>query len=387
MATVSTVAASPTVVGQVAIFTATIAIAAPGAGAPTGTVQFIVDGSFFGNPVSVALSAGSSAATLSTSVLAAGTHTVTASYSGDAGFVGSTGSLSGGQTVNSKPGGDVTAALDPRTGALSITGDTGADAITISTASPGVLQVAGVGTTVNQSSGPATFSSVKSISVSLLNGNGSVTITSVSVSGNIAIVAGSGSDSITLDTITAGGVAVSTAGPAKDTISLSNLKTPTATVSTGDNAVFALSGAISADLMKLVAGGNATVNVNGVSALDDLEIAIGDNAQLVAIKSSSVRQLNILQTGATGSTVFDLENDMIRYNLTLTGGDGNDKVLLSHLDIGFKLLVLLGAGSNMVTADHITAFFGGIDGGPGGNNHYIDNGDNYGFSVSHFLGH
>ena len=31
--------------------------------------------------------------------------------------------------------------------------------------------------------------------------------------------------------------------------------------------------------------------------------------------------------------------------------------------------------------------FGGIDGGPGGNNHYIDNGDNYGFSVSHFLGH
>ena len=97
--------------------------------------------------------------------------------------------------------------------------------------------------------------------------------------------------------------------------------------------------------------------------------------------------MNILQTGATGSTVFDLENDTIRYNLTLTGGDGNDKVLLSHLDIGFKLLVLLGAGSNTVTADHITAFFGGIDGGAGGNNHYIDNGDNYGFSVSHFLGH
>ncbi|MGB9234660.1 MAG: Ig-like domain-containing protein, partial [Terriglobales bacterium] len=64
---------------------------------PTGTVQFNVDGSAFGSPVTLA---SGSAASGSTSTLTAGTHTVAAAYSGDANYLPSTGTLSGGQVVN-----------------------------------------------------------------------------------------------------------------------------------------------------------------------------------------------------------------------------------------------------------------------------------------------
>ena len=56
------------------------------AGTPTGTVQFSVDGTASGSPV--AISAG--AATYALPVLAAGTHTIAASYSGDNTFVTAT---------------------------------------------------------------------------------------------------------------------------------------------------------------------------------------------------------------------------------------------------------------------------------------------------------
>ena len=50
-----------------------------GVGNPTGTVQFTVDGSAFGSPVTLA---SGSATSGSISTLTEGTHTVTATYSG-----------------------------------------------------------------------------------------------------------------------------------------------------------------------------------------------------------------------------------------------------------------------------------------------------------------
>jgi hypothetical protein len=64
---------------------------------PTGTVQFVVDGSPYGSPVQ--LSDGMATST-PTSRLSVGTHTVVASYSGDSMYAASTGSLSGGQIIN-----------------------------------------------------------------------------------------------------------------------------------------------------------------------------------------------------------------------------------------------------------------------------------------------
>src|SRR5207245_1218502 len=67
---------------------------------PSGTVQFQIDGSDAGGPVSVTTSGGVTTASFSTTSLAVGGHTVTASYSGDGSFVGSSATLAGGQTVD-----------------------------------------------------------------------------------------------------------------------------------------------------------------------------------------------------------------------------------------------------------------------------------------------
>ncbi len=63
----------------------------------TGTIQFKIDGANFGSPVTLS---GGSATSTSTSSLSIGNHPVTAEYSGDSYFVESTGTLTGGQTVD-----------------------------------------------------------------------------------------------------------------------------------------------------------------------------------------------------------------------------------------------------------------------------------------------
>jgi len=83
------------VFGQSVTFTATVAVALPGAGSPSGVVSFTIDGSSAGT---VTLSGG--VATVSTSSLGAGSHTVVAAYGGDGSFNGSSGSLSPTQVVS-----------------------------------------------------------------------------------------------------------------------------------------------------------------------------------------------------------------------------------------------------------------------------------------------
>jgi hypothetical protein len=73
--------------GQPVTFSATVAPVAPGAGTPTGTMQFKADGVSLGAPVALA----GGVASLTTSALASATHTITGEYSGDASFNTSTG--------------------------------------------------------------------------------------------------------------------------------------------------------------------------------------------------------------------------------------------------------------------------------------------------------
>ena len=88
---------TPSDFGQFVTFTATVTSAA---GTPTGTVQFRDNGNNIGTAVSLN---GSGTATLATSALTVGTHTITAQYSGAATFEASSGTLSGGQVVRPLP--------------------------------------------------------------------------------------------------------------------------------------------------------------------------------------------------------------------------------------------------------------------------------------------
>ncbi|HZS44603.1 MAG TPA: Ig-like domain-containing protein, partial [Blastocatellia bacterium] len=93
--TMVTTSANPVFIGQTVTFTATVVPTAPGGGAPTGTVQFKDNGINIGGPVT--LSGG--VAAVVQSCLTPGLHTITAIFSGDPNFTGSTGTLAGGQNV------------------------------------------------------------------------------------------------------------------------------------------------------------------------------------------------------------------------------------------------------------------------------------------------
>ncbi|GAA1895492.1 hypothetical protein GCM10009716_01830 [Streptomyces sodiiphilus] len=76
---------NPSVSGEVVTFTATVSAVAPGAGTPTGTVEFTVNGTVLTGTLD-----GSGVATASTTLTTAGPYTLTATYSGDAEFLGAT---------------------------------------------------------------------------------------------------------------------------------------------------------------------------------------------------------------------------------------------------------------------------------------------------------
>ncbi|MGH9126076.1 MAG: beta strand repeat-containing protein, partial [Acidimicrobiales bacterium] len=91
---------TPTVFGQGVQFTATLTSNTPGTTPSVpegGTVQFQDGGTNLGSAVSVT---NGSATTPTITSLSVGLHTITAVYSGDSDFNGSTGTLTGGQTVN-----------------------------------------------------------------------------------------------------------------------------------------------------------------------------------------------------------------------------------------------------------------------------------------------
>lgn len=101
--------ANPSAVGQSVTFTATVAVTPPGGGRPTGTVAFLDNGAVIGSgTVDV-----SGHASFTTSSLAAGTHPITASYSGNTDFEVSTSAVLS-QVVNTNAVGvTVTSSLNP----------------------------------------------------------------------------------------------------------------------------------------------------------------------------------------------------------------------------------------------------------------------------------
>lgn len=98
-ATTTTLSSSvnPSDLGQAVTYTATVTSAS---GTPSGTVQFKDSGIDLGTPVTLN---GSGEATITTTPSEPGLHIITATYSGNATFEASTGTLAGGQQVRPRP--------------------------------------------------------------------------------------------------------------------------------------------------------------------------------------------------------------------------------------------------------------------------------------------
>ncbi len=89
---------NPSLYAQSVSFTATVSAVSPGAGSPTGTVDFD-DGT---TPLITGVPLSENTATYTTTSLAIGMHSITAVYSGDGSFKGST-SAAITQTANPAP--------------------------------------------------------------------------------------------------------------------------------------------------------------------------------------------------------------------------------------------------------------------------------------------
>ena len=83
---------NPSIYGQAVTFTAAVSVNPQGAGTPTGTVQFLIDGTSYSSPVPVGACNPSAAnavcASFSIFTLTVPSHIITASYSGDSNFNG-----------------------------------------------------------------------------------------------------------------------------------------------------------------------------------------------------------------------------------------------------------------------------------------------------------
>ena len=157
--------------GKPATFTATVAVPPPGAGRPTGSVTFSVDG----HAVTTSPLSASLRAEFSTRALTPGTHIVTAEYSGDANFENSRGRL---QYVVSCT--------------QTITG-THAGAIIASGASVCVVDATvGGGIVVTPGTSLAVIHSTIGGAISATNTPGSVAVCSSAVVGSVNVVAAAG---------------------------------------------------------------------------------------------------------------------------------------------------------------------------------------------------
>ena len=184
-------APNPSVSGQTVTFTATVAPATPGAGAPTGTVSFLEGSTTLASSVTLN---GSDQATFTTSSLTVGSHTITADYNGDTNFLASSGNDSASPqvvnhastttTVNSAPNPSVSGQTVTFTATVAATSGTGTPTGTVNFLEGSTTLASGVSLS---GSGQATFSTT-SLTV------GSHTITA-NYSGDTSFLTSTGNDS------------------------------------------------------------------------------------------------------------------------------------------------------------------------------------------------
>ncbi|HTC93897.1 MAG TPA: Ig-like domain repeat protein, partial [Terriglobales bacterium] len=227
---------NPSSFGQTVTFTATVSALAPGAGTPSGAVQFQDGGNNLGPAVT--LSSGT-AALPPTSSLTVGAHNITAIYMGDGNFTGST-SSSFMQTVNKDASStSVSSSMNPSTSGQPVTFTAVVSAVMPGTPTGAVQFKDGandLGPQMTLSNGTAALPPTTSLTV------GAHSITAVY--GGDAIFAGSTSPVLTQSVTSTGTTATSTTisnivvlpsptpGQKSGTVHLEQSITVTATITT-----------------------------------------------------------------------------------------------------------------------------------------------------------
>ena len=282
--TTVTSSTNPSVFGQSVTFTATVSVVSPGAGTPSGTVDF-VDTTTSKDLGKVSLIGKT--ATVSTAGLSVGNHFITATYSGDTNFTGSSGSwtqtVSGGQTV-AKAGTItvVTSSINP-----SMFGQSVLFTATVNVLSPGAGTPTGMVTFEDGSSSMGTGS--------LISGTATFATSSLTVGTHIitAVYSGdtnfSGSNSATF---------IETIEPVTPTglqavISGAEISNPSPAIT--------LQAASSADAMSILSA------VNGLSsppAGQSVTIQLNSTANLSDVTVSPPAGVTLYITGSNGTTTW-----------------------------------------------------------------------------------
>jgi len=277
---------NPSVFGQQVTFTATVS---PSSG-PTGTVQFFDGAISLG---SVALSGGS--ATLTTATLAAGSHSITASYGGNANFIGSTSSAVSQSVNQASTGTALTSSVDPSLFGQPVT----------------------FTATINPSSGPTGtvqfFDGISSLgTVALSGGTASLTTSALAVGSHFITATYSGDTNFT----------GSTSAALTQTVSASTIGTTTTVTSSLNPSAFGQQVTFSATVNP-PSGATGTVTFMdgaltlGTTALNGSGVATFSTSTLAVGPHSITAQYNGDATH-TGSTSLPLSQTVNKATTTIT---------------------------------------------------------------------
>jgi hypothetical protein len=308
--TATTVASvpSPSVFGQAITITASVAPVAPAAGHPTGTVTFTIAN----GPTLTGTVDGSGVASVTTSALSAGSHSVTAAYSGDASFTASTGTTT--QTVN--PAATVLALAS--TPNPSVYGQTATFTASVTAVAPGAGVPSGT-VTFTIANGPVLTgtldaSGVATVTTSALSAGSHAITAAYSGSDNFSASTATGTQTVTPKTLTVTGVIVETKTFDNSASATLNLTGAALQGVVGSDDVTLVKSNVSATFADAAAGSAKPVTITGF-----------------ALAGSAAPNYTLVQPSATGN-IISRALIIIPYDQTKTEGDADP--ILSYQAVG-----------------------------------------------------
>ncbi len=346
---------NPAQTGQPVTFSATVLPVAPGAGLPTGTVRFSVNGANLGGPVTLS---GGAATSPEFASLSPGTYVIRATYSGDPNFVTSVGLLDAGVGQGITKGSSVTtlASSNPS----SVPGEPVTFTSTVKSVAPATGQPSGVvqiwegsvlvGATSLSPSGPGTSQatfvtstlspgthSLRAVYVGNFNFTGSQDTTAQSV-GQVATVTGIQSSKNP-----------STFG---DAVTLTGVVTPTASApgSPTGTVTFTEGGAVLGTAPVTTVGGQrqASITLDSLSGgTHEIKATYSGDATYGGSSSAAYAQVvqRAVSTLAVNNVIEVLGDNGGRVRATLTGNDGAP---LSGQTVTFSTSQTIGTAENFI---------------------------------------